>query len=224
MAHSSPGPGAQCTISLAAKIIFCETEGARRALGAGSVAHCAAAHQKELPPLTEQDEAQIAAEYQPQFLMFRLRNLSLMHQSVLSCCQPRSAGFELGGNLPACIAEDPEIVEALRPLVDAREQELRAWRALDPHVVIVEVIWSPSHREKEMSTAEITKRVNALLRERGEMLRYNSSEIGWKLRNLGLFSHHNGKRKVVAVLPRSTPPNPRVGRAIRAAATESSGL
>jgi len=89
--------------------------------------------------------------------MFRLRTLSSTLQPVLSTRQPTSTGFALGGSLPACIAEDREIVEALRPLIDAYEQELRAWRGLDPHVVIVEVIWSASHTEKEISTAEITK-------------------------------------------------------------------
>ena len=48
-----------------------------------------------------------------------------------------------------------------------------------------------------MSTAEITKRVNALLRDRGETLRYNSNEIGWKLRNLELLSRHNGTRRAL---------------------------
>jgi len=48
-----------------------------------------------------------------------------------------------------------------------------------------------------MSTDAITKRVNALLHDRGETLRYNSLEIGWKLRNLGLLSQHNGKRKAL---------------------------
>ena len=39
--------------------------------------------------------------------------------------------------------------------------------------------------------------VNALLRDRGETLRYNSKEIGWKLRSLGLLSRHTGMRKAL---------------------------
>jgi hypothetical protein len=179
------------------KIVFCETEAAREVWGTEALHIPLLPTSQKLPPLTERDEAQIAGEYQRQIFMFRLHHLSVMQQSIISSCQPRSAGFEVGENLPACIAEDPEIMEALTPILDAREQQLRAWRALDPHAVIVEVIWAPSHREKEMSTAEITKRVNALLHERGEMLRYNPSEIGWKLTHLGLSRRHNGKRKVV---------------------------
>ena len=83
------------------------------------------------------------------------------------------------------------------PLLEAHEQDLLASRALDPHVVSVEVVWAPMHERKEISTAEITTRVNALLHDRGEILKYNVNEIGWKLSNLGLSSRHNGKCKVV---------------------------
>ena len=83
------------------------------------------------------------------------------------------------------------------PLLEAHDQDLRASRARDPHVASVESVWAPSHKTKEMSTDAITKRVNALLHERGETLRYNSKEIGWNLRNLGLTSRHNGTRKAL---------------------------
>jgi hypothetical protein len=129
--------------------------------------------------------------------MFRLRNLSLMDQSYGSSRPPTFAGFAPGGSLPVCIAEDPEIRKALTPLLEAHELDLQASRALNPDVVIVEVVWAPSHEEKEISTAKITERVNALLRDRGEIWQYNVREIGWKLANLGLSRRHNGKRKVV---------------------------
>ncbi len=83
------------------------------------------------------------------------------------------------------------------PLLEAHEQDLLAIRSLDPHPASVETIWGPSHKEREISTAEITKLVNALLRDRGEILQYNVNEIGRKLANLGLSRQHNGKRKVV---------------------------
>jgi hypothetical protein len=154
---------------------------------------------QELPALTEAEEAQLAAEYQPQFLMFRLRNLFSMRQSVLSSCPPRSPGFELGGNLPACIAEDHEIVEAMAPVLEARAQELLARRSLDPHVAVVEALWSAAHTEKEIAVKELTTRVNALLRSRGEISTYNEKQLGWKLGDLGLHRVHNGKGKVLRI-------------------------
>jgi hypothetical protein len=126
-------PGARGTMRNIActKIIFCETEAAREVWGPEALHIALLPTNEKLRSLTEQEEAELAAEYQPQFLMFRLRNLSLMHQSVASC-QPRSGGFELGGNLPACIEQDPEIVKTLTPFLEAREQERLARRSLDP--------------------------------------------------------------------------------------------
>jgi hypothetical protein len=190
-----PGPrGTMCNIACA-KIIFCEREGAGRAWAPEAIHIGLVPTSQELPSLTELEEAQLAARYQPQLLMFRLRNLSSMSDGASS--QPTFVGFAAGGSLPACIAENPEIRKALTPLLEAHEQDLLASRALDPHVAIVESVWTPSHKEKELSTAEIAKRVTALLRDRGETIRYNSKEIGWKLRSLGLSRRHNGKCKAV---------------------------
>lgn len=117
-----------------------------------------------------------------------------MNQSVASSCPPRSGDLEWG-NLPACIADDPEILNALAPLLEAREQELLARRALDPHAAILETIWEPAHQGKELST--VTALVNALLRNRGEILEYDPKEIGWKLKSLGLDRHDNGNNRVL---------------------------
>jgi hypothetical protein len=192
-----PGPNGTMRNIACAKIIFCETEAARRAWAPEALFIALPPTCREFASLSEVEEARLAAEYQPQLLLFRLRNLSLMNQSHGSSRPPTFAGFAPGGSLPVCIAENPEIRKALTPLLEAHELDLRASRARDPHVASVESAWTPSHKTKEMSTDAITERVNALLHDRGETLRYNSKEIGWKLRSLGLLSRHNGKRKVV---------------------------
>jgi hypothetical protein len=83
------------------------------------------------------------------------------------------------------------------PLLQAHEQALLERHMLDPCVAIVESVWEKSHKEPEMSTDQITQRVEALLRSRGETLTFNAREIGWKLRDLGIARRHNGKCKVV---------------------------
>ena len=194
-----PGPRGTLRNIACSKIIFCETEAAREVWGPEAMHIALLPTSQELPALTEAEEAQLAAEYQPRFLLFRLRNLFSMRQSVLSSCSPRPSGFELGGNLPACIAEDHEIVEAMAPVLEARAQELLARRSLDPHVAIVEALWSGAHTEKEIAVKEITKRVNALLRSRGEISTCNEKQLGWKLRSLGLHRAHNGRGKVLRI-------------------------
>jgi hypothetical protein len=191
-----PGPkGTMRTVSCC-KAIFCETEVARHSW-APEALHLA------LPPscedfafLSEIEEAGLAAEYLPRLLMFRLRNLSLT-QSAATPGRPLFAGVAHGGYLPACIAEDPEVRKALTLMIDVHEDDLLASRALDPHVAIIEAIWKPSHKDKEMSTDQVTVRVGAILHSRGETYRFNSKEIGWKLRSLGFSTHNNGKQKVL---------------------------
>ena len=164
-----PGPGGTMRNVACAKIIFCERESAGRAWAPEAIHIGLVPTSQELPPLTELEEAQLAAKYQPQLLMFRLRNLSLMYQCDESSGQPALIGFAAGGSLPPCIAEDPEIRKALTPLLEAHEHDLQASRGRDPNVAIVESVWAPSHKTKEMSTDAITKRVHALLGERGEI-------------------------------------------------------
>ena len=191
-----PGPGGTMRSLACAKIIFCETEAARIAWGPEALHIALLPTSQDFPSLSEQEEGQLAAEYPPQILMFRLRTLSSLHPSDASS-PPSFSGFPLGRSLPASIAEDPEIVDASRPMLEAHEQDLLTSRSRDPHVASVESVWAPSHKTKEMSTDAIANRVNALLGERGEVLRYNSMEIGWKLRSLGLTSRHTGKRKAL---------------------------
>jgi len=152
-----------------------------------------------LPVLTETEEELLATEFQAQFLMYRLHHLLPVYQSMFAPTRPRLPGFELGRILLACVQDDSTIVKLVTPLLDAQEQDEEAQRLLNPEVVIVEVLWSVAHAEdeKEISTAEITERVNALLRSRGETSVYNPREIGWKLKNLRLERHDNGHNRVL---------------------------
>jgi len=58
-------------------------------------------------------------------------------------------------------------------------------------------LWSPSHGSKELAVAELTKRVNAILRSRGELSDLSWYEVGWKLRRLGLDRGRNGAGKLL---------------------------
>jgi hypothetical protein len=191
------GRGAVSNLACA-KVIFSETgDDSREDWGRESMYLRLSPDTNELPPLTAPEEEWLAAEFQPQFLMYRLRHLHLVHQSVFASSRPRLPGFELGRSLLACVQEEPKIVKAVAPLLQAHEQALLERRLLDPEVAIVEALWSPAHNEKEFAVKELTTRVNALLRSRGEISTYNEKQVGWKLRNMDLNRHHNGKCKVV---------------------------
>jgi hypothetical protein len=181
-----------------AKVIFSETgDGSRQDWGQESMYFPLSPEDGELPPLTAKQEDDMAAEFQPEFLMYRLRHLHFVNQDMFTSTRPRLLGFELGRSLLACVEDEPKIVNAVSPLLEAHEQELLERRFLDPRVAILEAVWTPAHEGKEISTARIAERVNALLRNRGESQVYNAREIGRKLRSLGLPRLSNGSNKVL---------------------------
>ena len=195
-------PAGRGTVSNLAcsKIIFSETAGdSRERWGRESMYLRLSPDTNGPSPLTALEEGLLAAEFQPQLLMYRLRHLDLVHQSVFVSGLPRLPGFELGRSLLTCVQAEPKIVKAVAPLLQAHEQALREQRLRDPEVVIVEAFWSPLHNEKEFPVKELATRVTALLRSRGEIFTYNEKQLGWKLRDMGLNRHHNGKGKVLRI-------------------------
>lgn len=195
-------PSGRGTVSnvACAKVVFSQTaDDPREDWGRESMFLPLSPNAAEFPLLTAQEADQLAAEFQPQFLMYRLRHLHLVHQSVFASNRPRLAGFELGRSLLACVQEEPKIVKMVAPRLKAHEQALLERHLLDPQVAIVEALWSAAHHEKEIAVKELTTRVNALLRSRGEISTYNEKQLGWKLRDLGLNRHHNGKCKVLRI-------------------------
>ncbi len=95
-----------------------------------------------------------------------------------SCCLPAA---RLAQNLYACVQREPELIQAMTPLLSSQEQEAMTRRQLDPNMIIVEVLWDPAHQERKLSVKKITEYLNVRLRIRGEKYEYNEEEIGWKL-------------------------------------------
>jgi hypothetical protein len=149
-----------------------------------------------LPQWSEFEERQFSDVYQPQLLMLRLRTLPLF-QRATSAVGATTANSELARNLLAGMQDSTEIINKVTPLFIAAEEELSARRLIDPNVAIIEGLWGPSHESQQIRVSDLTKRVNARLRERGERNFYSEKEIGWKLRQLGIRRRRNGKGMVV---------------------------
>jgi hypothetical protein len=182
-----------------AKIIFCEEAEFRETWGPEAKHFSLLPVTGELPFLTPREADALADEYQRQFLMLRLRLLVPRQQAGgdSDVSSPDPIGSAVRWHLPLFLQGEPEIVKALTPLLEAHEQERLARHFLDPHVAIVEAVWAAAHAGKEISVAEVAKRVNALLRNRGEILEFSAKQIGWKLKSLGLQRHDNGNNKVL---------------------------
>jgi hypothetical protein len=154
--------------------------------------HLALPGQEDLPPLDEYQEAEIANKILPQLLMYRLRNFRKVRESRSAVRQFKVPDSEIARNLTACIQGEPDIAQAIVPILQRQHQDVQARRGCDVSVAVVEAIWVPSHEAREITITMVAERTNALLRARGETLEYGAVEIGWKLRNLGLDRHRNG--------------------------------
>jgi hypothetical protein len=149
----------------------------------------------ETTPLSDQLLANIASAIQPQLELFRLRLLS--GPGLFAPGTHPLSRFALARNLAVCIPEDEGIVRSLTPLLETHERMLLAERLRDPRVAILQAVWAPSHKQKEMPVGEITNRVNAILQSLSNSFEFNSKEIGWKLRSLNLSTNSDGKRKIL---------------------------
>jgi hypothetical protein len=159
--------------------------------------HLALRGQHPLPPLDEHSQAEIANRLLPQLLMYRLCNFRRIRES---CCDVRKANFpngELAHNLTTCIQGEPEIAQAIASILQRQDQDAQGQRGCDVNLAILEVIWAPLHDTKEIAVNRIAEWTNALLRCRGEVLEYSAVEIGWRLKNLGLYRHRNGAGMVL---------------------------
>lgn len=159
--------------------------------------HLALPGHHPLPPLDEHSQAEIADRLLPQLLMYRLCNFRKIRES---CCDLRKANFpngELAHNLTTCIQGEPGIAQAIASILQRQDQDAQGQRGCDVNLAILEVIWAPLHDTKEIAVSRITELTNALLRCRGEVLEYSAVEIGWRLKNLGLYRHRNGAGMVL---------------------------
>ena len=137
----------------------------------------------QLLPPTEEELTGIANELLPRFLMFRLRQLVQINRTAPPTTQKQFANYEISRQLLALVQGEPEIVASITPVLEAQQRELREYQQRDPYRVILESVWSPSHESKELSMAELTKRINDIFRSRGETSVSDSRVIGWKLRD-----------------------------------------
>jgi hypothetical protein len=151
----------------------------------------------ELPTLDALRQAEIARRFQSRYLMYRLRNLQKIRESHSAVHPVNFPHTATAHNLAACIDGEPNIAQAIAPILQRQEQDTHVQNSCDVARVIIEVIWAPLHDREEIPISRISDLANALLRSRGETLAYSSEEVGWKLRNLGLYRRRNGSGKIL---------------------------
>lgn len=191
-----PRAGGSVDTFAGTRLLFVENSAALSAWGTDALRLMLVPYPR-LVPLTDVELREIANEFQPKLLMFRLRRL----QQQVNATPSRQAwakkfqSWPLARGLLACVQDEPSIITSVTSLLEEQQAEIREQQGRDPFHAIVESLWAPSHRSKDMTVEALTRRVNSIMRSRGETTDLNSKEVGWKLRHLGLGRYRNGGGK-----------------------------
>jgi hypothetical protein len=138
--------------------------------------------------------SEIANEFQPYFLMYRLRYAARVRNGAAAS----SAEKDTRHTVLACFPDEPDLTRATLPLLQSLQEDSHLQSCDELVDALVEVLWAKLHEGlPEMAAADILELTNALLRARGGQREYNEEELGWKFRKLQIQRHKRRQGKVV---------------------------
>ena len=170
------------------KAIFCGSDAAVDTFSGGVIHVSVAPSRLQSFVLDEQPENEIANDFQPLLLMYRLKNAPKVREPRVDVSKFTFATRQLARTLAASFPEDLELARDIVQLLQPQDEEVRWQRSTDVNCAIIEMLRGYIHERKELEVQvdELAKDVNALLRSRGEIVEYSAEEVGWKLRDLNI--------------------------------------
>jgi hypothetical protein len=181
------------------KAIFCGNNAAVNILGAGEIHITVPPTQRKSSVLDELLQSEIADQFQPLLLMYRLKNAPKVRQPQVDISNFTFATRQLAYTLALCFPNDLKLARDMVLLLQPLDEEARGQRYCDVDYVIVEVLLAMIHHQeqRDVGVSALAKEVNALLRSRGETVEYGAEEIGWKLHNLNIPRHRSSSGQLV---------------------------
>jgi hypothetical protein len=145
---------------------------------------------RTLPLLEKRARQEIADEFQPKLLMYRLTNYSRVAKCDFDVPYFLPPVRELARFLGACGPDAPEFQQQIIALLKERNEEVQTDRSTNLCSFVVEAMLSLCHEFKRESVrvAEVADRVNTILSQRGEMLTLNAKAVGTRLSKLHLYT------------------------------------
>jgi len=145
---------------------------------------------RTLPLLDKRARQEIADEFQPKLLMYRLANYSRVAKCDFDVPYFLPPVRELARFLGACGPDAPEFQQQIVALLKERNAEVQTDRSTNLCSFVVEAMLSLCHEFKRESVrvAEVADRVNTILSQRGEMLTLNAKAVGTRLSKLHLYT------------------------------------
>jgi hypothetical protein len=160
-------------------------------LGGGAIQVFLPPFSLRAPALDQRVQDEIASQFQPRLLMYRLKNIPKLEETQVDLSNFTLTMRPLARTLAMCFPGNPKVVREVVELLQPQNEEIRARRFLDPRCAIVEILLAATHeaKKRELIVDELTKQLNTLLWTRGERVEYSAETVGWQLRGLGLPRH-----------------------------------
>ncbi len=179
-----------------AKVIASRQVPADAALASRMVTVSLRPSKKSLPPLDTETLEEIAAEFQPRLLGYRLRNYYAVTRyfgTEVPDFTPRMK--DLGRALAAPLLGDAELRRELFSALSVHDEEARLNRYSEPEWAVAVALYSESHRGgSHLTVGELASTVNDVLFENGETLALFPRAVGAVVRSLGLRTEQLGSQ------------------------------
>lgn len=140
------------------------------------------------PPLLNAKELRkIAEAFQPQLLLYRLKNRSRVASLAFDPGSLSGATRALGSVLGSCFPDSEELQKCVVRLLEPQDEERRLDSARCESAVVLEALLIPCHEERASAhVGEITELANGILDVRGDGYRLEARRVGSILRSFSL--------------------------------------
>lgn len=149
---------------------------------------------RKLPAWNAELERDFAETLQPKLLAYRLANLAKVAAS--NCDTPEFVGnvSELARWLGSCIVEDEKLQHRIIGHLRAHDQVARVERAWQLESLVIEALLFVCHEcpDYPVTVGYVTKVVNGILANRGEITRFKPRKVGPRLAALKILTERDG--------------------------------
>jgi hypothetical protein len=158
--------------------------------------HLAPFHGK-LPVISELAQRQLAADFQPLLVDYRIRHIRQVRDSEFDVPTLGSELRMLARVLGSAIVDAPELRADLVNLLQQYQEEIAAGNAFNEESSAVEALLSHSHSNEPdqlVYVGQLADTSNRLLKDRGSREKVEPKALGWTIRSsLGLSPKRNAK-------------------------------
>jgi hypothetical protein len=147
--------------------------------------------------INESAQRQLAADFQPLLVDYRIRNIGKVSDSEVNVPALGSELRMLARVLGSAIVDAPELRADLVNLLQEYQEEIAPGNAFSEESIAVEALLSHSHSEETdqlVYVGQLADMSNRLLKERGSREKLETKALGWIVRNeLGFSPKRNAR-------------------------------